>query len=316
LYNKKMKRGERDAIYPQVWLALGFKIVPRMSRTAPRVSLFNDNNGKRRKTAASKPPDEGCHHVGQIEDVSTLESEYDRLKGQLVKLQSERLGAMYPEVYKMLRFRKPKPVNELPPASVSEPPKPKPFVPEPPSYNFAPTIIDVGVLAGEIDSGRYPSMNRLSNDDAVKHAEECYICKDSRGLMYLCDFFNRANHLECIRSRFIIKDPEPHDDFMCNKCIQDIVTRRRRAERRRRQKEGPKAAPEAEGGVARPGQASFATAQAKGLVDPGNEVEFLGNRTKNVDDIIHLLKDSQSRLKHLVETTKVNEFRRSQLMEG
>ena len=313
LWRKSTPKRERDAIYPQVWKALGFKIVPS-SKKEPRVSMFGDTRKKKRKDLSNiHQQSTPSFRLIDVEHPSALDSEYDRLKAELEKVQSEKLGPMYPEVYTFLKFGALGEAFDQVPKPEPEPKEQDPFVPRPPAYNFPPAIIDVDVLAGEIDSGRYPSMKRNKNNDADAHEDVCYICRDPRGLLYMCDFCPRVNHLECIRSRFIIKDPEPQCDFMCNKCIQTISWRRRRAEKRRLKKQGL-AEKQEEGATVDPAQVS-AEMQADELVEEGKELEFIQKRAGNVDEIMLLLKDSRLRLKQLVETTKINDFRRKQLID-
>ena len=217
----------------------------------------------------------------------------------LSKLKESEMGAYYPKIWKFLGFRKPREPVPEPPAIIREPsPEPEDFVPEPPKFKYPapPAIIDVSVLASEVDSGRYPSIKRNvfteSEPEKDFHEDNCYICKDHRGFLYKCDFCHYVNHLECIRTRFIVKDPEPHDDFLCAKCIQGILTKRRRAEKRR-----------LEGAVPDSSQEPLET----------SEIECLANRAQHVEEVLELIRDAQSRLQQLVEASRTNDFRRSLL---
>lgn len=90
-------------------------------------------------------------------------------------------------------------------------------------------VVDMMVLVEEVDTGRYPSIKRYDGE----HCDECVICKQNKGILYCCEFCSNACHLECLRERVIIRDPEPEDDFMCNSCIAKVLSRRSRAEKRR-----------------------------------------------------------------------------------
>jgi hypothetical protein len=250
-------------------------------------------------------------HLSHVADIADLEEGIDKLKEELLNLRSEKLGPVYPGLYKFLGFKKPTAEPKLP----DKPKYPDLFVPQPPPYQFPPTIIDVRVLAGEVDSGRYPSMNRNATGRGRRqeHEDACYICKESKGRLFLCDFCPSANHLECIRSRFVIKDPEPHDDFMCNKCIQKILQRRRRAEQRRLNRYESEKGHEQERA---PSRDAPVLSEPSDEVEKGKELEYLGKQAHSVDDIMELLRDSNSRLRQLVETSKISSFRRSFFIDG
>ena len=130
----------------------------------------------------------------------------------------------------------------------------------------------------------------------------------------MCDFCKNVNHLQCIRTRFIIKDPEPHDDFMCNKCIQYILTQRRRAEKRRL-KSSQSSHPEHPSNHVQASAAAISQQPADGPPVPGQEFDSLAKEALHIDEILELLRDSQSRLQQLVETAKINDFRRRQFMD-
>mmetsp|Transcript_14784 Transcript_14784/g.21864 ORF Transcript_14784/g.21864 Transcript_14784/m.21864 type:complete len:723 (-) Transcript_14784:89-2257(-) len=94
-----------------------------------------------------------------------------------------------------------------------------------------PVIVDMMVLVEEVDTGRYPSIKRYEGE----HSDSCAICK-KKGTLFCCEFCSNAEHMECLRERLTIREPEPDDDFMCHKCIQTILARRARAEKRRLRK--------------------------------------------------------------------------------
>jgi hypothetical protein len=128
--------------------------------------------------------------------------------------------------------------SELPhrPQHVYPPPPPQLLKPQP--HATAPVIIDSLVLAEEIHTGRYPSMNRYEG----RHDTTCLVCKAGGGgngyfpehQLFLCEFCSNSEHMACLKSRVTIQDIDPEcDDFMCHKCIQTVVARRVRAEGRR-----------------------------------------------------------------------------------
>ena len=69
-----------------------------------------------------------------------------------------------------------------------------------------PPIIDIRVLVGEVEAGRYPSIKRYKDD----HDDICYICK-GRGNLVSCDFCCKAVHFPCLLQRFTVKEPEPEE---------------------------------------------------------------------------------------------------------
>jgi len=302
------------AYYPQVWRSLGFKVVPR-KRNAIRVSFF----GKQRSGRPSYEMQPFRAENIPTDDSDVLNKVILDMKDELAKLNESELGSYYPSVWKVLGFNRPRKVKKelvsLPPEPGSLSPKAPEteFVPAPPHFAYSePIVIDVSVLAGEVDSGRYPSCKRHTDEqknDESFHHNACSICKDDRGILFKCDFCKHVNHLECIRSRFIVKDPEPHDDFMCNKCIQGLLAKRRRAEKRRL------------GAVTKPGVCQQDDLQNPALdaqlsadqPEAGKEIEFLVAHAQNVEDILELVEDSQSRLQQLVKTANMNDLRRGML---
>jgi len=317
------KKKRELAYYPQVWRALGFKVLPRIKHGG-RVSFF----GKKGKKGPTVHDD--FLRAENIPEASILDTTIKTMKEELHSLRDKELGAYYPQVWKSLRFRKPskEPFSLLPEAPPTPPPdepsSEEEFIPKPQwTYAKAPVIIDVSVLAGEIEAGRYPSIKHNNEKAVVEHDDQCAICKDPRGDLYCCDFCSNVNHLPCIRTRFIIKDPEPHDDFMCHKCIQYILQRRRRAEKRRlksnnragisiSQEEGYETLGVQQVAVLPPLAATNGTTEDDATILPGQELDALAKESREVENILELLKDSQSRLRQLVETVKINDFRRRQ----
>jgi hypothetical protein len=98
-------------------------------------------------------------------------------------------------------------------------------------------VIDTQVLAAECESGRYPTINRFHGE----HDVHCTLCKKPGDTTLLnCDFCKNSFHQLCLDKSMLQKDPqvilrenEPDDTPMCNKCISTCLFRRWRAENRR-----------------------------------------------------------------------------------
>jgi hypothetical protein len=98
-------------------------------------------------------------------------------------------------------------------------------------------VIDTQVLAAECEAGRYPSINRYHGE----HETQCALCKQPGDTPLLnCDFCKNSVHQLCLDKNMLQKDPqviirenEPDDTPMCNKCISTCLFRRWRAENRR-----------------------------------------------------------------------------------
>ena len=99
-------------------------------------------------------------------------------------------------------------------------------------------LIDVSVIAEEIDSGRYPSMKRYDSD----HLDVCEVCfmdnQDDIEPLYYCAFCSNSEHLSCLKTKFNILDWTENEDFVCHACILRVTQRRSRAEKRRLKKAG------------------------------------------------------------------------------
>ena len=158
------------------------------------------------------------------------------------------LSAIYPSVYRVLNFRpnaSKKRNSIMTPSSCKEPEETKKkrrtpaevrlqkeqdrLEKEKKAEKIPPIVVDMMVLVEEIDTGRYPSIKRYQGE----HSDMCFICKKTHGIIYCCEFCKNVSHLECLKERVTIRDPEPDDDFMCHHCIQKIMARRSRAEKRR-----------------------------------------------------------------------------------
>lgn len=95
-----------------------------------------------------------------------------------------------------------------------------------------PVVIDIRPLVEEVRAGRYPSMKVYNGE----HLDICFLCKTPGEDVYHCEFCVNSEHLNCVKSKVTIQDPDPDDDFMCHRCIQTVLARRARAEKRRLEK--------------------------------------------------------------------------------
>ena len=285
---ERKKSRKNVPVYPQVWLSLGFKFV------------------------AEKPPTKPHIIEEEVEEPEPLDDVLSRLRNQLRRDHDRSLGAMYSPVFESLQFKRPPPLwkvleeqqrelqrqeesakirLEMQKEQVKGKAKERRQKPPPP-------IVDIQVLADEADTGRYPSVKRYHGE----HDDVCTICKNQvEGTLYCCDFCQRVVHLDCIREKHTIKEPEPREDFMCHLCIQYIQARRNRAEKRRIQKQ--KTALQKTGG-------------ATVLVGSGGESEYhdvaaLGHELR---DLTELIQDAKVRLRQAIGVSKMNDARRSMLV--
>jgi len=383
---KREKKLAHVSVYPEVWLSLGFKLLPRsIAKTMEgRISAFaaikteekssgdvEINNelksnsldaiqGSESASAVVEEPiaptyvDDSVknlsnHDKGRLtkkreEDMEHPDEVLKDIMKQLRQEQSRLLGPMYPAVFYALGFKHAvsleeiKPAEEAPTKKASitrslilphqqhsdpqeEPPKKKrrrrkrnangelePLPPPEPTNlkpitQLLPPTLDTRVLVAEVDAGRYPSINR--NKDNVVHEEVCHICKqeeEDEGLLN-CDFCTKAVHFSCLRIRFIVKYPEPEDEFMCNQCIQYILARRARAEKRRLNKVGDQGLK---------AQDEFNLRLVNEVV-PGKEYESLEAQGRRLNELVELLRDSQSRLTHCLEVSRMSQLRMEML---
>lgn len=289
----KRKRRSEVAVYPQVWLTLGFKL--KDFKKQVKEEKGDEITVERR--------------VKQVDQ--TLQNLRDQVQQTTMKVNNEKLGAMYPQVFKSLGFKKPSkkkkpPVPKLPrrrrkrrksgsgdgDEEGEEVEEEGEYVDEPP-----PQIMDMHVLIDEARSGRYPSIKRYTG----VYSDKCVICKEG-GKMLMCDFCSNAVHLPCLLSRITFNELDPEEDFLCHSCARKIVARRNRAEKRRlvkqqtvldnaRQKAANAASDDTE-------QSDYHVAAAVG---------------KELSELLELLEDSRHRLHHMTEASRLNNFRRAQL---
>jgi len=272
----KPKKKKQSSIYPEVTLAMGFKLVQ-----------------KEKSVSIDIPPE-----TPSTELVCELDNILDNLKGTFKihqrKLGDQRHGSIYSDVYTALGFKHPRRRksttvgNDVGPrkrrrraALQKPPPPPKPL----------PPAIDVRALVDEIKSGRYPSFRIFEGE----HDDYCVLCKKG-GNMYCCEFCKSVEHFECVLKKFTIKEPEPDEDFMCHKCIGIILSRRARAEKRRLRKQA--------------NNEMLKKKEAETDPSNGNEYPYMAAQAREVNELVELLKDSQIRLRRSIEATKVNNIRR------
>lgn len=281
---KKRKRKKELAMYPEVLISLGYKLVKEnLNEPPPAINMATD--AEITNSLRHDRPDALLRHLEQ-----TL------IENQRVS-DNQKYGSMYAEVYKTLGFKKPrkhkagKKENNIGStkrrrrAAVAAPQAPA----KPP-----PPIIDVSALADEVDSGRYPSKKRYEGDD---HRDTCGICK-KEGTLFCCDFCSNAVHMECILKKFTLKTPEPDEDFMCNKCISTILSRRKRAEGRRLLKQQ------------REEKKREAEERENPDIQRGKEYEHLASKGQEYNVLVELLQDARVRLRQTLATRKMNDVRR------
>jgi hypothetical protein len=289
---ERRKSRKNVPVYPQVWLSLGFQFVAEKPLTKP-------------------------HHAEENEEEpEPLDDVLSRLRNQLRRDHDRSLGTMYPEVFDALQFKRPTPRRQveeqqrelkrqkasakirLEMQKAEQEKERREQEKERRRNKPPPPIVDIQVLADEADTGRYPSIKRYNGE----HDDVCTICKNQvDGTLYCCDFCPHVVHLDCIREKHTIKEPEPHEDFMCHLCIQYIQARRNRAEKRRIQKQ--KTALQKTGG-------------ANVLVGSGGESEYhdvaaLGH---DLRDLTELIQDAKVRLGQAIGVSKMNDVRRSMLV--
>jgi hypothetical protein len=296
---KRIRKKKGLGMYPEVLISLGFNLIKEDMKFTENIKL-----PPKRVEVQLKEEEEDESIQGDLA-VDQPEAVLFHLKRQLVEHQrgsdDQKYGSMYAEVFKSLGFKKPRKkrlknedenatgiVKRRRRVSVKPPPPPKPL----------PPIIDTRALADEVDSGRYPSMNRYKGEE---YNDFCVLCRDG-GELVCCDFCNNAEHMHCIRKKFTVKDPEPEDDFMCHKCIQYILQRRARAEKRRLQKQ--------ERDAKREQQEALEESRQNPDIKKGMEYQYLAAKGQEVSELVELLQDAEVRLKQSLATHKMNNVRR------
>jgi hypothetical protein len=248
--------------------------------------------------------------------LAQLEDEFYRLQGSM-------LGPMYSSIWKALGYRKPvtKPKRKrakrdaavaVPAASTT------------PSTDHADlAIVDIYPLVQEVDAGRYPSMKRYRGEH---REDQCSICKEGdlvdgvdEGKLIPCNFCSQVEHFSCAQTKFILKYPEPGDDFMCHNCIGIIAARRMRAEKRRLEKlqsneeSSPmKSVPlqEQQYSSTDPARLKELHALTSGVVR-NREFDCVAAQGSRLQELSVLLRDAKTRLTVRLEVMKMNQMRHS-----
>ncbi|CAJ1949648.1 unnamed protein product [Cylindrotheca closterium] len=278
---RKGKRKKVFGMYPEVVISLGYKVIKEDIKFTDDM-LFHASTEMEMMGSNAPPPTLSLTKDAPekiMEDLAKKLEERQRVSDD------QKYGSMYKEVYKALRYTKPKNRKDI--GSSLRRKRAKVVKPTPP-------IIDISALADEIDSGRYPSKKRYKGDD---HTDYCAICKDV-GSLLCCDFCRNAVHMHCMADKFTIKAPEPDEDFMCHKCIQTIMARRKRAEGRRLKKQEKD-------------EADRITIQRQNPdIKAGMEYEQLASKGQEYSELIELLQDARQRLRQSLATSKMNDIRR------
>jgi hypothetical protein len=329
---KKEKSVANVSVYPQVILALGFKLLPRsiMPTKTGAISAFTDplppvdEHSESDTEAATKRP---RIDPPQRKDVKMKTKQPDVIdpRNVLADLttalnieQAKFLGPVYSFVFDSLGFEKPgkksskekkKPKQKAKTKTKPRPTKkavtskvkpvrakrpPSRVQPAPHNHRFL--HIDMRVLVDEALTGRYPSVKRNGPDTV--HEQACYICNGDAPALLECQFCNKSIHFKCMLTRYIVKEPDIEDDFMCSNCINYLHHRRKRAEKRRLDKLG----------------VSKETEDASNMellmtVVKGKEQKCLSVQGRQVAEIMELVSDCRSRLIQSVGVRKLDQLR-------
>ena len=321
---KKAKKIENVPVYPQVWLSLGFKLLPRSEATTKEgmVSAFVDET----PVDELEPPVVSSAVVPAV-NVKVRKTVIDpklhprivlrELEEEWRALKSHSVGPMYPEVFHALGYldfdprenakrrkrrraeQERKHQQEL--LRKRQRAEKKRRLAELPRATVS--RVDTRVLANEIEAGRYPSIKLYDGE----HDEICALCKEGSDdeLLVDCDFCKQAIHYSCLLLRWVVQEPEPGLRFMCQTCIGVICSRRERAEKRRLEKVG-----ETDRNATAKAPSKFAL--LKGVVR-GQEFECLEAQGQRVSDLTVLLKDARNRLSAALEASSLNRLRRSMM---
>ena len=264
--------------------------------------------------------------------LAKLEAEFYRLQGSMI-------GPMYPCIWKALGYRKPvakrkrlKRVGSMTPAPIVSA-----EILTIPSTTDRPDlpIIDIYPLVQEVDAGRYPSMKRYNNDS---RDDKCAICKQKEftsangiepkelGSLHAdqtlipCNFCRQVEHFTCAQTKFIIKFPEPGDDFMCHNCIGIVSARRSRAEKRRLEKLDSNGESSASAKTPSLHDQQYGMSDSARLKDlyaltrdvvRDREYECVAAQGSRLDELAELLRDGKTRLTLRMEAMNMNHTRLS-----
>ena len=299
-------------MYPEVWTALGYrkvsnkvkKHVKRKTDYVVRPILPNHNDRGRASAEKEPVPTKNDTRGGASVEKEPVPNKNDTRGRASV----EKEAANLPVAAQHAASRRPsitKPMTAIPP------------------------IIDIRPLAQEIDAGRYPSMKRFVATHPDDRDTVCAICKTGQCLISSkskgdkdnvehilpCDFCRQAEHYTCAITKFIIKYPEPSDDFMCHSCIGVLSTRRSRAERRRLEKLIAVNADSATVESVVLQHPKISQAKQEEIVSltnnvvPNREFECVAAQGRRLDELHILLRDAQTRLSLALDVEDINQNR-------
>jgi hypothetical protein len=311
------------AVYPQVWLSLGLKLMPR-SETTTKEGMVSAFPAKRPSTKQLGVREPVVVSSSTITTGPTARKEtklvadpskdprvvLENLRRQLLYEESRAIGPMYHEVYKALQYEQFDPVKaearrkrerrEAKKAERQRRKRAQQQVRRSKQEVTAAPKIDVQVILGDLQAGRFPSFLRYTGE----HDTMCCLCRQDGDVLHGCDYCHQAVHYSCMCRKWIVRKPEPCVGFLCHTCIGHIVTRRTRAEKRLIDKAGY---------VTRD-QASVVSKLPllKGVVE-GREYECLEAQGQRVSDVTVLLSDADSRLTATLGTSTLNTLRLSMI---
>lgn len=312
---KKEKNVANVSVYPQVYLALGIKLMPRSIVPVKRstVSAFKKKPVDAANEVQSQATDEdGMADVALSSNITTasqvtkeiLKTQAQKqtlnpratlaeLEKKLKLEQGKQLGSVYQFAFKALGFKKARSKKKK---KITKKTRESSATKDLTTQLLA---IDTSVLVDEVEAGRYPSMKRNSSE--VIHETHCYICKsDTDRSKFRCQFCTHTIHRKCMLTRYIVKEPEL-DDFMCSDCISYIHHRRKRAEKRRLEKLG----------LSEPTHENDQlndTALMTTLI-PGREYDCLLAQGQRVAELAEMLESARMRLCQTLEVAKLDHFR-------
>jgi hypothetical protein len=131
-----------------------------------------------------------------------------------------------------------------------------------------------------------------------------------------CDFCQQVEHFSCAQTKFILKTPEPGDDFMCHNCIGIVSARRLRAEKRRLEKmhsnEETAFMPSLEQRYSNADPAKYKELQVltSGVVRD-REFECVAAQGCRLDELAVLLRDAKARLSLRLDVMSMNQTRQN-----
>jgi len=260
------KYRENPPIYPDVWLKLGFKLLPRGSQRK-HISAF-----KGRSTSTAEKHEKAAIGRAYVKRQRTVDYEDDprvelqRMMWEYSILKGKLIGPLYNGIAEALGFEKPKKTK---PQAVFSIPKPivvrvkktKKKVKKPKKKKKKkveiekpiPQIVDPSKLVEELEAGRYPSYKPMPSD--TERPAFCCLCNTScrkmppTGCFRLCDacghnrcckeplinctYCKNRFHWSCAEERWTMKKYETGETVLCPLCIGILISRRKRAEKRR-----------------------------------------------------------------------------------